>query len=297
MTLYARLTLALMGAAAGGATGLVLAVSATMAPALTWGLLLGGMLGLAAFLARWVLRPLRRLAADVEGTGPPPVDRTLEHLTRAFAVLRDRLAEREAEVEEQVTGRVRDLVVAQRGLALLFDAVAGDALAASDAEFASRFLSHWVREGPVQAVGVWWQGGAPPTFLSAGDAPIHPDRLPHGLLEALEHAADPVVAPHGDLAWLGVPVPHPAGGPAATGPRALVAAWPADRPPEDSERVACAALARYLAIRSAAHGATPARPDTGAAPEAAPNPGPDAAPREAPRPAPATARTDPEREP
>jgi hypothetical protein len=254
LTLYARVTLALMGAAAGGATALVVAATADLAPATTWSLLLGGMLGLAACLARWVMRPLRRLVADMEEGDPPPVDRTLAHLRHAFTSLRGRLAEREAAVEAQVTERVRDLVVTQGGLTLLFEAVTGDAPETPDGDFASALLSRWVREGPVRAAGVWWHDAALPVFLSAGDEPLHPDQVPHGLLDALAHASHPVVAVHGPLAWLAVAVPaDPGPGPARSGPRALVAAWPADRPPAESERLACTALARYLATRSAAH--------------------------------------------
>lgn len=289
MTLYARLTLALMGAAAGGATALVATATADVAPALTWGLLLGGMLALAATLARWVMRPLRRLAADMEEGDPPPVDRTLAHLEKAFVTLRGRLSEREAQVEAQVNERVRDLVVAHAALSLLFDAVSGDSPEVSDADFVNGLLSRWVREGPVRGAGVWWSDGAPAAFLSAGEAPVRPDQLPDGLFAALEGADHPVVESAGAFAWLAVAVPAFPEPPAPPGrrPRALVAAWPAARPPADTERVACAALARYLAVRGAAHAAcaTPARP--GAAPrlasgttsEPAPEPAPVAAPR------------------
>lgn len=269
MTLYARLTLALMGAAAAGGTALVLAATVAVAPALMWGLLLGGMLALTACLARWVLRPLRALAADMADGERPPVDRTLEQLRRAFVTLRGRLAEREGRVEAQVTERVRDLTATHMGLSLLFDAVCGDAPETPDAAFVSGLLSRWVREGPVRAAGVWWSGGARPSFLSAGDTPVRPDRVPRGLLADAERAGHPVLMTGDNLTWLAVAVPAPKADGPNPAPRTMVAAWPAARPPAEAERVTCVALARYLATRSAAH-----RAATGVRAADTPAPGP-----------------------
>jgi hypothetical protein len=284
LTLYARLTLALMGAAAGGATALVMTATADVAPAVTWGMLLGTMLAMAATLARWVMRPLRRLVADMEEGEPPPVDRTLAHLRKAFLNLRGRLSERETQVEVQVSERVRDLVTGHAALSLLFDAVAGDDPDEPDADFANTLLSRWVREGPVRGAGVWWSDGAPAAFLSAGEAPLRPDQVPDGLLAAADGATHPVVESAGSFHWLAVAVPafEEAPGRPARRPRALVAAWPAAHPPADTERVACTALARYLAVRSTAHAArsVPLRP--GPAPETAPEATPQAAPETAP---------------
>jgi hypothetical protein len=281
MTLYARITLGLMGAASGGATALAVAATADVAPNLMWAALLGGMLGLAVGLARWVLRPLRQFAAELGDGHPPPVDGVFAHLKKSCAALQARLAEREQDVEAQVSDRMRDLVTANAALTVLFDAVSDDRPELSDDDYVARFLSHWIGHGTVRAAGVWWSDATPRAFLSGGDAPVHPHQVPKGLLADLRAGGPPAARVEDGLAWLAVAVP----GRDADGqrvPRAVVAAWPEDRPPVEAERLACVAVARYLGTRSAARTASPQTPGPVAAP--APEPAPESPDTPAPDP-------------
>jgi hypothetical protein len=292
MTLYARITLGLMGAASGGATALAVAATADVAPNLMWAALLGGMLGLAVGLARWVLRPLRRFAAELGDGHPPPVDGVLAHLKKSCAALQARLAEREQDVEAQVSDRIRDLVTANAALTVLFDAVSDDRPELSDDDYVARFLSHWIGHGTVRAAGVWWSDATPRAFLSGGDAPVHPHQVPAGLLADLRAGGPPAARVEGGLAWLAVAVParDTGAGRAPRAPRAMVAAWPAERPPTEAERLACVAVARYLGTRSAARGLAPETPGPVAAPAPEPAPEPTPEPSGAPVPDPQTAR-------
>jgi hypothetical protein len=265
MTLYGRLTLALLTAACGGATALAATAGAGVAPTLTWGLLLGGVLACTVIGARWVLHPLRHLAAGLAEDPPPPADRAMEVLAHRVAALRDRTSADEADVEARVVERLADLVQGNQALSLLFTAVSADEPGLGAEDFAARLASRWVHEGRVRAAGVAWEAGGPMTVLSAGEHRIGPDDVPRALLSGLSGAGGqghPVEARGESLIWLAVGVPHPEGAGGSRGPAALLAAWASSEPPTDADRVACAAVARYLALRGASGPAPAPAPDT-----------------------------------
>jgi len=254
MTLYGRLTLALLTAACGGATALAATASVGLAPTLTWAVLLGGVLGCTALGARWVLTPVRHLASEMGDGPPPPADRALEVLAHRVGALKARTAADEAQVEARVVARLADLVQGNQALALLFGAVTADEPGLSAEDFAARLASRWVHEGRIRAAGVAWAPGGPVTLLSAGEHRIGPDDVPSGLLTGISHGSGPghpVTARGEGLVWLAVGVPHFEGAGTTSGPAALLAAWSAAEPPTDADRVACAAVARYLGLRGA----------------------------------------------
>jgi len=270
MTLYGRLTLTLLTAACGGATALAATASAGVAPTLTWAVLLGGVLACTVIGARWVLHPLRLLAGELAEGPAPPADRAMEVLAHRVNALRERTTADEAHVEARVVERLAELVQGNQALSLLFTAVSADEPGLSAEDFAARLASRWVHEGRIRAAGVAWAPGGPVTVLSAGEQRIGPDDVPGTLLSGLSRAGRPghAVEARGEaLIWLAVGVPHPEGVGRPQGPAALVAAWPASEPPTDADRVACAAVARYLALRGA----------PGPAPASAPAPAPDTA--------------------
>lgn len=284
MTLYGRLTLALLTAACGGATALAATAGAGVAPTLTWGALLGGVLACVVLSARWVLRPLRRLAADLGGDAPPPADRAMEFLTHRVEALRARVMEDEARVEARVVERLAGMAQGNQALSLLFVAVSADEPGLPVEDFVSRLASRWVREGRVRAAGVAWAPGGPGglvSVVSGGEHGIGVADVPRGLLAGLGGPSGHSATAGDDaLVWLAAGVPVPADPRPGRAPAALLAAWPADAPPTDAERVACATVARYLALRA------PASPT--------PTPTPGSAPREeAARPAPAPAAMPP----
>jgi hypothetical protein len=265
MTLYGRLTLALLTAACGGATALAATASVGVAPTLTWAVLLGGVLGSTALGAHWVLTPLRHLASELNDGPPPPADRAMEVLAHRVGALKARTAADEAQMEARVVERLADLVQGNQALSLLFAAVTADEPGLSAEDFAARLASRWVHEGRIRAAGVAWAPGGPVTVLSAGEHRIGPDDVPRGLLAGLARGrgqGHPVEARGEALVWLAVGVPHPEGAGAPPGPAALLAAWSASEPPTDADRVACAAVARYLGLRGASGPAPAPTPDT-----------------------------------
>lgn len=273
MTLYGRLTLTLLIAACGGATALAATAGTGVAPTLTWAVLLGGVLACTVIGARWVLHPLRGLAGELAEGPLPPADRAMEVLAHRVAELKARTTADEAHVEARVVERLADLVQGNQALALLFVAVSADEPGLPAEDFAARLASRWVHEGRIHAAGVAWEQQGPVTVLSSGERRIGPDDVPRGLLSGLSSGGregHPLEVRTETLVWLAVGVPR-AGAP-GTGtrlaPAALLAAWPLAEPPTDADRVACAAVARYLGLRSS--GPVPAAPAPDAAADTQP---------------------------
>jgi hypothetical protein len=252
MTLYGRLTLTLLTAACGGATALAATAGTGVAPTLTWAVLLGGVLACTVLGARWVLHPLRGLAGELAEGPPPPADRAMEVLAHRVAELKARTTADEAHVEARVVERLADLVQGNQALSLLFVAVSADEPGLPAEDFAARLASRWVHEGRIHAAGVAWEQQGPVTVLSSGERRIGPDDVPRGLLSGLSSGGregHPVEARTETLVWLAVGVPR--AGDSRRAPAALLAAWPLAEPPTDADRVACAAVARYLGLRAA----------------------------------------------
>ena len=187
----------------------------------------------------------------------------LEVLAHRVAELKARTTADEAHVEARVVERLADLVQGNQALSLLFVAVSADEPGLSAEDFAARLASRWVHEGRIHAAGVAWEQQGPVTVLSSGEQPIGPDDVPGGLLSGLASGGregHPVEVRTETLVWLAVAVPQ-AGTPGVgtrSAPAALLAAWPLAEPPTDADRVACAAVARYLGLR--ASGATQTGP-------------------------------------
>ncbi|MFQ5507736.1 MAG: hypothetical protein ACE5FN_00210 [Leptospirillia bacterium] len=232
-----------------GATTLALLNGTSRLPALTSAVLMGVMIFAIALITRWVLAPLRELAAHATGTDLPPVELAVPDLTFAVHNLVQRVAAEEDMVNVRVAERVRELGAANAGLSCLFDVVARDDLSATDIPFWRERMCGWTREGLVYTAALVKNGDASLMVTGDGREPAPgSDSVPASFLRFSPDVTSPVLETVGDWIWAGFPVriQH---GDGSKEIWALALAWPANQPPREPMVASFAAVARYIALR------------------------------------------------
>ncbi|MDH4228348.1 MAG: ATP-binding protein [Nitrospirota bacterium] len=281
MTLFARLTAALILASAAGGTALAVLYSGVL-PYGTAGLVISALLLMGtAGLARWVIRPLQndlrrggsgRNDIDQSHVADDPWAEAALHGNQAWDELMARL--HHYGYGPGTPGDTRPGLPANPLLACLFQAASTDVASHSHEAFVSRLFSDWINDGTLRAVALAQGARHTVSFLAhcpPGLRPLHQEDIPPEIRKLPATAPQPKVVTTDTAVWAAFPTgPAPAhpGDHTNSAPRNLMVAWPEDHRVELQELIALATVARYIGARGHIAAAM-SRPQTHSVPPAA----------------------------